>query len=215
MFHVELRQSLHVTRTLNLSAEELWAQIVGPWVSDQEVELGDRRWSPERARLTIYEAPALRTEELGLGRGWSNATKSGHDVTTRVLAEARQARDAQQGGTADRPSITQLKQDVLACCASEPVGLAELVPLASERFPGRRVSAHLALVEQSVWELLHEGRAMLLRAGAISQPIGREQWEAVLLAWETWTPDATPRVQLLTGFGAPGAVDEQASDLTD
>jgi hypothetical protein len=91
------------------------------------------------------------------------------------------------------------------------VALAELVLLASERFPNRRVSARVALVEQSVWELLHEGRAMMLRVGAISEPIGREQWEAVLLAWETWTPDPTPRVQLLTGFGARAAVDEQTT----
>ena len=211
MFHVELRQSLHVTRALNLGAEELWARVVGPWVSDQEVELGDRRWSPARARLTIYEGPELRTEELGLGRGWSNATKSSHDVTTRVLSEARQARGAQQRGAADEPSVGACKQDVLSRCASEPVALAELVVLASERFQHRRVSARLALVEQSVWELLHEGRGMLLRAGAISEPIGREQWEAVLLAWDSWTPDSTPRVQLLTGFAGRGAVDQQAT----
>jgi hypothetical protein len=210
VFHVELRQALHVTRAFNLSAEELRERIVGRWLSDQEVALNDRRWSPQRARLTIYEGPALRTEEIGLGRGWSNATKSGHDVTTRVLTEAREALDARRG-IGDQPSVEECKHDVLTRCASEPVALAELVLLASERFPSRRVSARVALVEQSVWELLHEGRAMMLRVGAISEPIGREQWEAVLLAWETWTSDPTPRVQLLTGFGARAAVDEQTT----
>ena len=31
--------------------------MVRPWVRGQVVELGERRWSPERAKLTIYEGP--------------------------------------------------------------------------------------------------------------------------------------------------------------
>jgi len=196
MFHVELRQSLHVTRAFNLNAEELHARIVGPWVGEQAVQLNDRRWLRERARLTIYEGPALRPEEIGLGRGWSNATKSGHDVTDRVLTEAQHALDEQQRGIAASPATAEYKLDVLARCASGPVGLAELVQLASERFPDTRVSARLALAEQTVWELLHEERAIIQRADASSEPIGSEQWEAVLLAWDTWTSDRAPGVRL-------------------
>ena len=72
MFHLELRQFPHVARAFNLSREELERRFVGPWVSGQAIDQDDRRWSPEKARLTILEGPELRLEEIGLGRGWAN-----------------------------------------------------------------------------------------------------------------------------------------------
>ncbi len=87
MFHVELRQFPHQTRAFNLTREQLDARILRPWVSDGAVELDDRRWSSERAKLTVYEGPELSPDQLGLGRGWANVTRAGEDVTARVLAE--------------------------------------------------------------------------------------------------------------------------------
>jgi hypothetical protein len=49
------------------------------------------------------------------------------------------------------------------------------------------VSERLALCEQVVWELLHEGPVRLVRAGA---PVERKDWQEVVLRWEAWTSDA-------------------------
>src|SRR5205085_3967881 len=90
VFHVELRQFPHVARTFNLTREQLDGRITRRWVQGQQVELDDRRWAPERARIAIYEGRALAMEEIGLGRGWANVMRMGEAVTDRVLAEARQ-----------------------------------------------------------------------------------------------------------------------------
>ncbi len=176
MFHVELRQFPHQARAFNLTQAELDARIVGPWTSGGTVELEERRWSADKARLTIYEGPALGPEQLGLGRGWANVTRDGEDVTSRLLAER----------AAPGP-ITELKREVVDRCAYGPVALGRLVELIAERYPGSRVSERLALCERAVWELLHEGSVRLSRAGA---PVGREEWQEVLLRWEAWSGDA-------------------------
>src|SRR5204863_2643722 len=64
VFHVELRQFPNVARSFNLSESELHARVVGPWVAERPLELDDRRWSPDKARLTIYEGPRLAPEEI-------------------------------------------------------------------------------------------------------------------------------------------------------
>jgi hypothetical protein len=176
VFHVELRQFPHQTRAFNLTREELDARIVRPWVSGGGVELDDRRWSPERAKLTIYEGPELAPDQLGLGRGWANVTRAGEDVTARVLA--------------DRVSpapVAVLKQEVVDRCGYGPLSLGRVVELSGERYPQSRVSERLALCEQAVWELLHEGTVRLVRAGA---RVDRADWQGVLLRWEAWTSDA-------------------------
>lgn len=87
MFHVELRKFPHNTCAFNLSEAELW-EIVGPWSREQWVELGERKWSPHQARLTVLEGPHLAVEDLAMGRGWRNAQHRSSDVTERVLAQA-------------------------------------------------------------------------------------------------------------------------------
>lgn len=176
MFHVELRQFPHQARAFNLTREQLDARILRPWVSDGGVELEDRRWSAERAKLTIYEGPELPGDQLGLGRGWANVTRAGQDVTARVLAE--RARPA---------PVVELKREVLDRCVYGPLALGRLVALTVERYPQSRASERLALCEQAVWELLHEGSVRLLRAGA---PVERAGWQEVLLRWEAWSGDA-------------------------
>lgn len=184
MFHVELRQFPHQARVFNLTQDELDARVIAPWVAGRAVELEDRRWLPDRARLTVYEAPRLEPDQLGMGRGWQNVTREGKDVTARVLAAA----------AAPTP-VAELKREVLERCAYGAVPLGRLVELAGERYPKSRVSERVALCEQAVWELLHEGAAGLVRAGT---PVERGEWQGVLLRWEAWSQDAV-------AVGRPGA----------
>jgi hypothetical protein len=176
VFHVELRQFPHVAREFNLSPEALQARIVAPWVAGQIIELGERKWAPERARLTIYEGPELRTDELGMGRGWSNATRSGTDVTARVLAQT-------QGDASNVGDLAELKLRLLEACRGGAVEVRESVRLAGALRPGARASERLALAEQAVWEMLHTGDLRLLEDGAA---VGRDQWQLLLLSWGTW-----------------------------
>ena len=180
MFHIELRKFPHVARALNLSAAELHQRIVGPWIRDEKIELDDRRWLPAQAKLTIYEAPELAADQIGIGRGWANVTRSGEEVTDRVLADARGAADAPLAG---------LREELRARVASDVVTIGALVALVNDRFAPMRVSDRLALAEQCVWELLHRGELQLLIEGAEREPVGVDQWEPILLAWETWSGD--------------------------
>jgi hypothetical protein len=185
VFHVELRQFPHQARAFNLTREELDARILGPWVAGEAVALDDRRWSPDRARLTVYEGPRLAPDQLGMGRGWGNVTRGGEDVTARVMDEARAA-------VAHPPPVLDLKYEVVARCAGGPLPIGRVVELAGERYPQARVSERIALAEQAVWELLHEGAVQLTRAGA---PVAREEWQATLFMWDAWAGDAVTLVR--------------------
>jgi hypothetical protein len=169
VFHVELRQFPNSVRAFNLGREELMARIVGPWVSGAPVEWGERHWNPEKARIAIYEGRSLGQEEIGLGRGWANATRTGQEVTAQLLEEARVP-----------PALERFKEDV---CARVPVALSDLVVLAGQSHPEARLSDRLALAEQAVWQLLHEQRLRLVRAG---ETLSREAWGPTVLSWEAW-----------------------------
>ncbi|MGI8411000.1 MAG: hypothetical protein ACR2LV_00515 [Solirubrobacteraceae bacterium] len=212
MFHVELRQFPHVARIFNLTREELEHRILTAWAAGQVVECEDRRWAPERARLQIYEGSRLRPDEIGMGRGWANASRTGAEVTAAVLEEAQDA--LRLKADPDQGDLRELKQEIVVRCAAGPVEVHQAVSLAGDRHPSWRASDRLALAERSVWELLHEGRVRMLRrlrappegacapvaptpdalppiAAERCQPMACEEWEAVLLAWRTWAgPDA-------------------------
>jgi hypothetical protein len=78
------------------------------------------------------------------------------------------------------PRASELKRRVLE--AAGQLVLSEAVALAG---PSGRPSERLAVAEQAIWELLHEGRIALIRAGG-DERVPPEEWEAVLLDWETW-----------------------------
>jgi hypothetical protein len=176
MFHVELRQFPHQARAFNLTREELDARILAPWIRGETVSLDERGWAPDRARLTIYEAPELARDRFGLGRGWANVTRDGEDVTARLLAETARPR-----------TVAEFKRHVVAGCAGGPLALPRVVALAGARYPEARVSERVALGEQAVWELVHEGAVQLTRAGA---PVARDEWHRVLLSWDAWTGES-------------------------
>ena len=174
VFHVELRQFPNVARAFNLSRAEFEARIAGPWRAGRTIELDDRRWDPDKARLSVYAGRALAPEEIGLGRGWGNASRTGEEVTERVLAQP----SAVESFKAELPPR---------------IALPGVVALAGARYPRARVSERLALAEQAVWELLHERRARLTRSG---RALAREDWAVVLLRWDAWT---SPELWLESG----------------
>jgi hypothetical protein len=177
MFHVQLRQFPNQARAFNLSREELDARILAPWVAGEAVQWEDRKWSPDKARLTIYEGPELKSEDIGMGRGWGNATRTGEDVTARLLSEANRPSPREE-------ALTALKEILVRRCSVHELPVSDSLALASELHPEWRASDRLAVAEQAVWELLHRG------ALTLSDEYGeveRERWQSVLLAWDTWT----------------------------
>ena len=177
MFHVELRQFPHVARAFNLSREELEERVLGPWVREGAATLDERRFTRDRGKIKVFQAPELGGEQLGLGRGWANVAKAGEDVTTALLEEAQReaARD---------PALEQLKAELLARAQqTAALPLPDAVRLAAALHPGGAPSAALARAEQAIWELLHEAEIELL---AESQPVQRQRWQPVLLDWDAW-----------------------------
>ncbi len=181
MFHLEFRQFPHVARAFNLSEEEVLARVAAPWAAGQTIVWEDRRWAPDRARLTILEGPELATADIGMGRGWANASRTSEDVTATLLAHASAGTAAQEP-----PGF---KAELLGLCADGWVGLSEAVRLAGAMQPQARASERLALAEQSVWELLHEGR-LDLAVSAPGQPpqvADPGRWQQLILAWDSWS----------------------------
>ena len=62
-----------------------------PWVQEKYIEVGEQKWNPHEAKLTILEGVEIPVDRLSMGRGWPIALREGEDVTERVLAEAREA----------------------------------------------------------------------------------------------------------------------------
>lgn len=91
MYHVELRQFPHNFCRFNLTERELRETILDAWSRGEWIELGERKWNPHQANLTVIEGPQLPVGELSMGRGWRNAERRGDDVTEQLLAAARVA----------------------------------------------------------------------------------------------------------------------------
>jgi hypothetical protein len=168
VFHVQLRQFPNAARAFNLSRDELEERFAQPWRAGRSVEFDDRRWEPGKARIAVFQGRSLAPEEIGMGRGWANAARTGREVTEEILAE---------------PSAVDRFKTELPARAT----LADLIKLAAERYPGARVSERVALVEQVAWELLHSGHGRLLRGDRV---LDRDEWAGVLLSWKAWSdPD--------------------------
>lgn len=168
MFHVELRQFPHNFCRFNLSEAELRAAVLDAWVRQQLLELGERRWDPRQASLTVIEGPKLSMQELSMGRGWRNAQRQGSDVTERVLALARAGRakgvagpaagtpagaGRSSGAVPDRdrePEVDPLLAGLLPLLGEDPVSLIRAWAVALERHPDRSPSQCLALAEDLV-----------------------------------------------------------------
>jgi hypothetical protein len=166
MYHLELRQFPHNLCRFNLTDQELRA-VVEPWAREQVVELGERKWSPHQARLTILEGPQLPIEQLSMGRGWRAAQRQSEDVTERVLAAADEAgegagegaaRVSAQGaspgaGLLSDPLALGVPADlrsVASLLGPDPARLLDAWRAAVVGSPGLAPSESLALAEQAL-----------------------------------------------------------------
>jgi hypothetical protein len=184
MFHIELRQFPTTSRAFNLSAEDIHRRFVEPWIAGEKIQLDEHRFSAEKAKLKIYEGRELRPDEMGFGRGWGNVTRTGADVTDRVLEQAV----AQSAPTIREQAIRELKAQLLVRAARAPVSFPEAMALSGDGQVGWRVSERMGVAEQAVWELLHADGLRLTRDGT---EVPKPEWEGLVLAWETWR-DAGP-----------------------
>jgi hypothetical protein len=89
-YHLELRQFPRNFTHFNLTGQEI-GSVAMTWVQERILDLGEQRWSPALAKMTIIEGPEIPLERLSVGRGWPTARREGVEVTERILAEARRA----------------------------------------------------------------------------------------------------------------------------
>jgi hypothetical protein len=129
MYHLELRHFPHSAWRFNLSEQDL-AAIVQPWVREQVVDVGERKWSPHLAKLTILEGPKLDVTELSMGRGWRSAQRRSEDVTQRVLDAAKQAMQGAVAAAA-MPAVVPAAAVAPAPAAPEAAGPAAAAPEAA------------------------------------------------------------------------------------
>lgn len=145
MYHLELRQSFHNFHHFNVGGEELGA-LVERWVCEQPIELGERKWIPQQAKLRILEGPHLPIEELSMGRGWRTAEREGKDVTEQLLAEAKQALAAAPAASVPAAASPLSAQEG---ALADPLALGvQLASLLGED-PGRLLSAWRAVAARS------------------------------------------------------------------
>ncbi len=162
MYHLELRQFPHNLCRFNLTEEEL-GPIVDPWARERVVEVGERKWSPHQAKLTILEGPALAMEQLAMGRGWRAAQRQSEDVTERVLVAATAvgagaslspALDASADADLPRdpqaPGMLADLRSVAALLGPDATALLEAWRTVAAGSPGLAPSASLALAEAAI-----------------------------------------------------------------
>lgn len=218
MYHLQLRQFPHNVCRFNLTDAQL-LEVLEPWAHDGWVELGERKWNPHQAKLTILEGPQIPVQQLSMGRGWRNAQRAGRDVTEHLLAAARQAPAREPSAPVQEPTANSmapahgtssetalladsLALELLSLLERASVPLSQAWRLAQARLPDRTASESLALAEQAVTSLL--GRRLIVLAFAAHQssarnaeqgggePLKPETTEPALGALESWAPDGQP-----------------------
>jgi len=180
MFHLELRMGVHQARVFNLSADELNRRFLVPLTSGRQIRHEEEDWIPAKTRVTVFEAPQLRPDQIGMGRGWASVQKQGEDVTERMLAAAGQNRLAD-------PAVEALKERLLGRLAGESVSLPEALSLAGEMGRGRRFSEQAAVAERAVWELLHTQELVLEADG---QAMPETEWQWLVMDQRSWVDGA-------------------------
>jgi hypothetical protein len=151
MYHIELRQFPHNTCRFNLTEQELRA-VLEPWALEKFVEVGERKWSPHQAKLTILEGPRLEVQQLSMGRGWRAAQRRSEDVTERLLAQAKQA-DGATAGVGDITPPGAFAEQLLPMLGTDPAALLQAWRLTAERRPELSPSESLALAEATLTSL--------------------------------------------------------------
>ena len=218
MYHFELRKFPHTVSRFNQNEQEVQA-LAARWVNEEWIEVAERKWNVNEAKLTVLEGPELSLQEVAMNRGWRNAMRRSEDVTERVLAAARGggavgAQGAPASASGDRPGggggpvagvapaaggrdaigelgllADSLGLEVLGTLDAGSVPLARVWQLAHERLDGRAPSESLALAELAVRSLLRRGLVVLRRGDA-------EPPEAALDEVQTWTRDGDEAVAI-------------------
>ncbi len=147
MFHLQLTEFPHKTSDYNMSEAALRA-IVDPWVREQYVEVGERKWSPHNAEITILEGPELALGQLSMGRGWSNALRASADVTRRVLAAAAEA--AASTASAAATAAPASADDLLMLLGERAAELLVVWRAVAAGAPGLAASESLARAERAI-----------------------------------------------------------------
>jgi hypothetical protein len=124
MYHVELRHFPFTAYRFNLGDRELLA-LLDPWVHDKWIDLDERKWSPQQARITVLEGPEMPVYELSMGRGWRSAERKSKDVTPEMLERARALLVQAPGG----PGAAATRSDAAVPGATgQPVALPDEAP---------------------------------------------------------------------------------------
>jgi hypothetical protein len=197
-YHIELRQFPHNFSQFNLTQLQL-RKVVEPWKAGETIELGDRKWNPDRAKLTILEGPEIPISQLTMGRGWPIAQREGENVTARVLAQAEEG-ERQPVGSADRGSppsgslADSIALEVLSLLADGPAAPAEAWRLAAARAPESSAVESLALAERALKSLLRSRLIVLSRTpppedASASAGADSDKLDELLRAVDTWTGD--------------------------
>ena len=142
MFHIEVRQFPHSGRRFNMTPADV-GHFLEAWVAGRPVALGERRWHPQQARLTILEGPELADHQLSIGRGWRAAQRDAADVTERLLGEAREAFAGAGADTSRPPGPSELT----TLLGPQSETLLGAWRRAAERHPERSPSECLSLAE--------------------------------------------------------------------
>ena len=87
-FHVEISVPMRHARVFNLNREDLLAKVVGPWLEDRPIEMGDREWEPRESSLKILEGPEMEAPTSPSARAGRTPSAAPEDVTRELLAEA-------------------------------------------------------------------------------------------------------------------------------
>jgi hypothetical protein len=192
MFHVELRHFPANFVRFNLSEVQLRTMILERWTREEWVEIGERKWNPQEAKITVLEGPEMSLDQMTMGRGWRNAQRHGRDVTEEILARTRQAQVAKpDSSTADlKLESDSLALELLAELGDRRLPLRRAWELAAWRIEERIPSRSLALAEGAVYSLLRRGLIVILTgaAGEDHEPTAAIDGEcdAILEKHESW-----------------------------
>ena len=208
LYHVELRQFPHDTHVYNVDAERLQRELIGPWVRGEIFAFGEQEWIPNRSNISILEGPHLPLGQLGLGKGWSNASRVSEDVTEKVLYAGRATLSVP--GPPSTPSPV-LVREIRLGCAAEPVSLRTVWRLAGSATSRGSAGEGLVLAERAVSELLRQGSVELCRGGAADAlPLTAEEVERVLGAVEEWSSEAADAVFVRAAAAASSVAGKSA-----
>lgn len=166
MFHVEMRMGMQVVREFNLSDERLWLIFLAPLMADHDFTVEGHDFAPHATRLTVYEGPELRPDQLNFGRGWQNAERTSNEVTEAVLAKAREfvaSHAAAPESTAAASAPDALRERLIGRLSAGPVTLADITAIAADLMPESTPEERLAASRAVALELLSSGGAHLTR----------------------------------------------------